>query len=116
MPIFQGTGADELKKGAGHVSQSALPGEKDNCVISGHRETVFRGIGKLKTGDQLVVETSDGKFTYEVSDTRIVHKDDKTVIVPTEYALLTITTCYPFGYFSAAPDRYIVSAVLVKSE
>jgi sortase A len=116
LPIFQGTGVKELKKGVGHFTQSVLPGEKDNCVLSGHRETVFRQIGNLEIGDQLIVQTSAGTFTYEVTGTRIVHADDKTVIVPTDHAILTMTTCYPFntpGYF---PDRYIVSAALVTSE
>jgi len=113
--VLQGTGDVELKKGVGHFNQSVLPGEKDNCVFSGHRETVFRQLGKLKIGDQLIVQTSAGTFTYEVSGTRIVHAEDKTVIVPTDHAVLTLTTCYPFntpGYF---PDRYIVSADLVMS-
>jgi LPXTG-site transpeptidase (sortase) family protein len=116
LPIFQGTGVKELKKGVGHFTQSVLPGEEDNCVFSGHRETVFRQLGKLKIGDQLIVQTSAGKFTYKVTGTRIVHADDKTVIVPTDHAVLTMTTCYPFntpGYF---PDRYIVSAALVKTQ
>jgi len=116
MPIFQGTGVKELKKGVGHFTQSVLPGEEDNCVLSGHRETFFSQIGKLKIGDQLIVQTSAGTFTYVVKGTRIVHADDKTVIVPTDHAVLTMTTCYPFntpGYF---PDRYIVSAAFVKSK
>jgi len=116
LPILQGTDAKELKKGVGHFTQSVLPGEKDNCVLSGHRDTVFRQIGNLKIKDQLIVQTSAGTFTYEVSGTRIVHADDKTVIVPTDHAVLTITTCYPFDFIGNAPDRYIVSAVLIKSK
>ena len=115
LPILQGTGVEELKKGVGHFTQSVLPGEEDNCVLSGHRETVFRQLGNLKIGDPLILQTSAGTFTYEVNGTRIVHEDDKTVIVPTDHAVLTMTTCYPFntpGYF---PDRYIVSAALVKT-
>ena len=114
LPIFQGTGEKELKKGVGHFTQSVLPGEEDNCVLSGHRETVFRKLYNLKIGDLLIVETSAGTFTYEVNGTRIVHQDDKTVIVPTDHAVLTLTTCYPFYYLGHAPDRYIVSAALVK--
>lgn len=116
LPIVQGTGENELKKGVGHFTQSVLPGEKDNCVLSGHRDTVFSGIGKLKIGDQLIVQTSAGIFTYEVKGTRIVGKDDKTVIVPTSRAVLTLTTCYPFNFIGDAPNRYIVSADLVKSK
>jgi sortase A len=116
LPILQGTDEQELQEGVGHFAQSVLPGEEDNCVFSGHRETVFRQLGNLKIGDQLIVRTSAGTFTYEVKGTRIVPADDKTVIVPTDHAVLTLTTCYPFdtpGYF---PDRYIVSAALVKRE
>ena len=113
LPIIQGTGVDELKKGVGHFIQSVLPGEQDNCVLSGHRDTVFRKLGKLKIGDQLIVQTSAGTYTYEIKRIRIVHKADKTVIVPTDHAVLTLTTCYPFIYIGDAPDRYILIADLV---
>lgn len=113
--IFQGTEEKQLKKGVGHFIQSVLPGEEDNSVISGHRETVFKQIDDLVLGDQLIVKTSAGTFTYEVSATQIVDKDDKSVIVPTENAVLTMTTCYPFSYIGNAPNRYIISANLVKS-
>ena len=116
LPILQGTDAKELKKGVGHFTQSVLPGEKDNCVLSGHRDTAFRQVGNLKIGDKLIVQTSAGTFTYEVNRTRIVHEDDKTVIVPTDHAVLTITTCYPFNFIGNAPDRYIVSADLIESK
>ncbi len=116
LPIVQGTGVNELKKGVGHFIQSVLPGEKDNCVFSGHRDTVFSQIGNLIIGDQLIVQTSAGIFTYEVNGTRIVREDDKTVIVPTDHAVLTLTTCYPFNFIGNAPDRYIVSATLIKSK
>lgn len=113
LPIYQGTDDDELEKGVGHFLQSVLPGEMDNCVLSGHRTTVFNTLGELEIGDRLTVQTSAGTFTYEVTGTRIVDKDDKTVIVPTDHAVLTLTTCYPFVYIGSAPDRFIVSADLV---
>ncbi len=75
---------------------------------------MFRKLGNLKIGDLLIVKTSAGTFTYKISGTRIVHEDDKTVIVPTDNAILTMTTCYPFNFIGNAPDRYIVSATLIK--
>lgn len=113
LPIFQGTAENELKRGVGHFMQSVLPGEIDNCVLSGHRESEFRKIGDLVVGDLLVVKTSAGSFTYEVSSIQIVDKDDRTIIVPKDHGVLTLTTCYPFHYFGSAPSRYIVSANLV---
>lgn len=114
FPIIQGTGVEELKKGVGHFKQSVLPGQEDNCVLSGHRNTVFSELGDLIIGDNLIVKTIAGTFTYKVDGTRIVDKDDKTVIVPTDDAMLTLTTCYPINGRDLAPqERYILTASLV---
>lgn len=114
FPIIEGTDTAQLKQGVGHFSGSDLPGMNGNCVLSGHRDTVFTGLGKLKIGDRFVVETAAGTFTYAIKRIRIVHKDDLTVIVPTDHAVLTVTTCYPFHYVGSAPDRYVLSADLAR--
>lgn len=116
LPIIEGTSDDDLKKGVGHFTQSVLPGEVDNCVLSGHRDTVFARLGTLKVGDRLITKTSAGTFTYKIRRIRIVHKDDRTVIVPTDNAVLTVTTCYPFNFVGSAPDRYVLIADLVTSK
>ena len=112
-PIVQGTDDKSLKHGVGHFVNSVMPGAKDNTVLAGHRDTVFSKIGKLKIGDLVIIKTSSGKFDYSVTRTRIVLANDRTVIVPTPTATLTLSTCYPFYYIGSAPDRYIVSAKLV---
>lgn len=112
LPIYQGTKEDELEKGVGHFSGSVLPGENDNCVLSGHRDTVFRKLGNVEKGDLLIVRTSAGEFKYRVSKIRIVDADDRTVIVSKPRATLTVSTCYPFHYIGPAPKRYILEAYL----
>lgn len=116
FPVIQGTSEDELALGVGHFIKSALPGENDNCVLSGHRNTVFSKLGEIRKGNQLIVQTTAGTFVYVVTETKIVHANDRTVIVHTEHAVLTLTTCYPFIYEGHAPDRFIVSAKLVMSK
>ena len=116
LPIYEGTSEKQLNKGVGHFIQSVLPGEIDNCVLSGHRTSVFSKLGELKKDDQLIVRTSAGEFVYTIKRIRIVDKDDKTVIVPTENGVLTLSTCYPFRYIGSAPKRYIISADLVGNE
>jgi sortase A len=115
LPIFHGTDEDELEKGVGHFAGSVLPGEKDNSVLSGHRDTVFRKLGEVGKGDLLVVSTSAGEFTYKVRKVKIVDADDRTIIVPRPRATLTVTTCYPFDFIGDAPDRYILIADLIES-
>lgn len=113
LPIYQGTEDAQLKMGIGHYEKSVLPGVADNSVLSGHRDSVFSQLGKLKVGEFVTVETVAGKFTYKISGFRIVGANDRTVIVPTKTAVLTLTTCYPFHYIGSAPKRFIVSADLV---
>jgi sortase A len=116
LPIVEGTDESQLDKGVGHFSMSVMPGQPDNCVLAGHRDTVFAQLGQLKGGDELIVQTETGMFTYEITKIRIVDKDDKTVIVPSDHAILTVSTCYPFRYVGFAPKRYILVADLVASE
>ena len=116
LPIIEGTDESELKRGVGHYVRSVLPGIADNSVLAGHRDSVFSQLGKLSLGDPLVVRTSEGAFTYMVTKFRIVTADDRTVIVPTPTAVLTLSTCYPFRYIGNAPKRFIVSAELVQTE
>nr|WP_223634345.1 class D sortase [Planococcus sp. 4-30] len=116
LPIIHGTDEDELEKGVGHFAESVLPGENDNSVLSGHRDTVFRELGKVGKGDLLIVKTYAGTFTYKVRQVRIVDEDDRTVIVPKPKAILTVSTCYPFDYVGYAPDRYILVADLISSK
>lgn len=116
MPVIEGTDPDQLEKGVGHYAKSVLPGEDDNSVLSGHRDTVFRKVGALKVGDELVVKTTAGSFTYKIKKTWIVDEDDRSVIVSHKgKRILTLTTCYPFNWIGSAPQRYIIQAELQKS-
>ena len=115
LPIYEGTENSQLKKGVGHFEGSVLPGIQDNSVLAGHRDSVFSQLGKLKIGQLLIVDTQKGEFTYRINKFRIVKADDRTVIVPTENAVLTLSTCYPFYFFGNAPKRFIVSAALISS-
>ena len=112
LPIYEGTSEEELEEGVGHFDGSVLPGENDNSVLAGHRDTVFRNLGEVGVGDSLIVRTSAGEFEYKINKVRIVDKDDRTVIVPKPRATLTVSTCYPFSYIGSAPKRYILVAYL----
>lgn len=116
VAIIEGTGSKELKRGVGHYVGSVVPGVSDNSVLAGHRDSVFRRLGEVKIGDLITVKNDYGTFVYEVHKIRIVKANDRTVIVPTKDAVLTLSTCYPFRFIGNAPKRYIVQAGLVIGE
>lgn len=113
LPIYEGTDKQELRKGVGHYIKSVLPGQANNCVLSGHNDSVFRRLDEIQKGDDFIIQTSAGIFTYRVTKMRITDRNDKTVIVPKPKASLTITTCYPFRYIGYTSKRYVVEAALV---
>ncbi|MCY7784773.1 sortase SrtA [Bacillus sp. FSL H8-0515] len=109
LPIVEGTDADDLEKGVGHYKDSYYPDENGQIVLSGHRDTVFRRTGELEKGDRLRILLSYGDFTYEIVKTKIVDKDDTSIItLQHEKEELILTTCYPFSYVGNAPKRYII--------
>jgi len=104
-----------LQHAVGHMRGTAFPGERGNVVIAGHRETHFRGLRKVREGDRAVVTTPDGVFEYFVETIDIVKPDDLRLIQETEGPVLTLITCYPFGYVGRAPERFVVRARPVPS-
>ncbi|MCS0670412.1 class D sortase [Cytobacillus firmus] len=112
IPIIEGTDNDQLEAGVGHYTGTAFPGQKDQIVLSGHRDTVFRKFDQLKIGDIFTVKLSYGDFSYEIYDTKIVDADDLTIIKSTSpEEVLTVTTCYPFNYIGDAPERFVFYAL-----
>ncbi len=112
VKIYQGTAEKQLTKGVGHYLKSVLPGANDNSIIAGHRDTYFSRLNTVKLGDLIAVKTQEVTLKYYVTKIRIVSKNDRSVIVPTKIATLTLSTCYPFIYFGNAPKRYVVIAQL----
>lgn len=115
LAIVEGTDPDDLAKGVGHYKGSSLPSQNGQIVLSGHRDTVFRHLGELKVGDQLIVQVSNGSFTYKITHTKIVDSKDTSIItLQKDHEELILTTCYPFRYIGNAPKRYIIYADPVK--
>jgi sortase A len=112
LPIIEGAKEEELSRGVGHMMETVLPGENDMSVLAGHRDTVFRHVGQLEAGDELVVQTDEGHFLYHIEKTWITDKDDRSVIHSVQEPILLLITCYPFEYIGSAPERYIIQARL----
>ena len=110
--VLAGDSGRTLAFGPGHVSASALPGETGNAVIAGHRDTHFRFLQNIESGELLEVESDNGvKHLYEVVETDIVDSRNASLLLDTDAAILSLITCYPFdARDSGGPLRYVVTA------
>ncbi len=116
VPVFNTIGKLVLNRGAGHVEGTSLPGATGNIAIAGHRDTFFRGLKSIRTGDAMALITHYGRQRFRVEEIRIVDALDVSVLDPTAQTVLTLITCYPFNYIGYAPDRFVVRGVLDEAE
>lgn len=114
--VFWGTEEDVLEKGVGMYDsdETTTPDQMGHTVLSGHRDSVFQPVGDLEDGDSIYVQYQDKDYEYEIHKTWITDAQDQSVIVDKDDPTLTLTTCYPFEFIGAAPDRYIVEAEYIK--
>jgi sortase A len=108
--VMEGAADKTLRRAAGHISGTALPGEAGNMGISAHRDTFFRPLRNIRRNDIITIQTILGSYRYRVVSTRIVSPQDVSVLASGATEVLTLVTCYPFYFVGAAPDRFIVRA------
>ena len=98
-PVLHGTDTETLKRGVGHYSQTANPGESGNLVLTGHDDIygeVFRYLPNLRPGDAVTVYTAAARYQYVIRGSRIVAPTQISVLDPTLGPTLTLITCYPY--------------------
>ena len=108
--VVEGTSDRTLRRAAGHIEGTALPGERGNVGISGHRDTLFRPLKNILRNDLVTLTTPGGVFRYRVVSTRVVSPEELSVLDSDGSDVLTLVTCYPFYFVGPAPDRFIVRA------
>jgi sortase A len=120
--VVEGTSKEALDAGAGHYSNTPLPGMGGNVGIAGHRTTYgkpFADIDRLTTGDRVELETPVGNYVYEMvepfdghANPWVIEPDDWSVVGPTDESMLTLTTCHPKR---SAAQRLVARLKLVES-
>jgi sortase A len=113
--VIEGVGTKNLRRAAGHIPGTALPGQPGNAGISAHRDTFFRPLRNIRQNDVITINTGLGEYRYRVVSTRIVSPSDVAVLDSGGEEVLTLVTCYPFYFVGSAPDRFIVRAVRINS-
>jgi sortase A len=108
--VLEGSDDGTLKKGPGHIEETALPGELGNVGIAGHRDTHFRPLRNIQIGDKVIVTTTTSSIQYFIDTIDIITPTDMEILDPTSGPTLTLVTCYPFEFIGNAPMRYVIRA------
>jgi len=110
--VLAGVSGRTLAFGPGHAAGSAAPGAAGTAIVSGHRDTHFAFLARVRAGETLSMEVPGrAPVVFRVSETRVV--DARTAVVLSDDAVsgLVLVTCYPFDAITAGgPLRYVVTA------
>lgn len=96
--VVEGVSVADLKDGPGHYPETPLPGQKGNAAIAGHRTTYgapFNRVDELVPGDEIFVDTVQGRFRYLVVEQLIVSPSQVEVLEDKGDNRLTLTACHP---------------------
>jgi sortase A len=113
--VVQGSDAQDLRSGPGHMPTTPLPGQPGNAVIAGRRVTYgapFGALGSLRHGQLIRVIDGYGVFRYRVESIVTVAAGHRDVVTPTSSNRLTLVTAGP-GFVPSG--RLAVIADLVGS-
>ncbi|KMT21859.1 class D sortase [Clostridium cylindrosporum] len=113
VTIGEGTDSSTLKYAIGHFKDTAMPGEKGNFCVAGHRNYTygeyFNRLDELEVGDEIIVKTTNGTYKYIVYNKKIVLPEQVEVLNSTKNATMTLITCTPVR---VATHRLIINAKL----
>ena len=108
--VVEGTDKATLRRAAGHIQGTAVPGQLGNIGIAAHRDTFFRPLRNIRLNDIVTLTTLRGEYYYRVVWMRVVSPATVSVLSPSEKEILTLVSCYPFYFVGPAPNRFIVRA------
>lgn len=120
--VVQGVSATALRDSPGHYPHTAMPGQRGNFAVAGHRSRgLFLDLDEVGPGDVVNVETERVWLTYRVYQRKIVGPDATAVLAPVperpgarpRTSVLTLTTCDPVW---SSAHRLIVHAELARAE
>lgn len=97
-----------IKDKVGQFTGSYMPGEGGTILYAGHNaRKIFGRLGELQPGDEVIVKTGYGTFTYQVTLGEVVDIINEPPI-NREREELILYTCYPFNAAGFPSTRYLV--------
>jgi sortase A len=111
--VLDGVSGRTLAWAPGRAGGSAREGEPGTTIVSGHRDTHFRFLARVRPGDEVILDTAGrAPAHFVVRDASIV--DARTAVIRRDAdgeAALVLLTCYPFDALApGGPLRYAVAA------
>jgi sortase A len=110
-PVEQGTSMGVLNVAVGHLRTSVDPGEAGTSILAAHNVSWFSGLGGLRRGSIIEIDTPTGQQVYRVAWHRVVHVG--APVANSSTPTVVLEACWPLNALYLTPERYLVGANLV---
>ena len=111
--VLSGVSGRTLAFGPGHAPDSAALGTSGTEIVTGHRDTHFRFLERVRQGDEILIEGAGRPgVRFRVQELAVVDSRAAVVRGEPDGAALVLMTCYPFDALApGGPLRYVVTAL-----
>jgi len=108
--VLEGASGRNMAFSAAHSYESGMPGKNKSTIVSGHRDSHFKHLQYLGSGDEIIINTVEKSHAYQVAKIEIVDSDIESLYLRNKDELI-LTTCYPFDAFQTGGSlRFVVYA------
>ncbi len=112
--VLAGVSGRTLAFGPGYAPEGAAVGAPGTGIVTGHRDTHFRFLQRVRAGEEIILEAPGRAPTrFRVEALSVV--DSRTAVIRSDprSTTLVLVTCFPFDALTpGGPLRYVVSARL----
>lgn len=98
---------EALTRGVAHAQGTGYPGQNSRIFLFAHStdslvnfskyNAIFYDLRKLKNGDTIYMYYQDKKYSYIVTDKKVVSASDVSFLAPVEEPTMILQTCDPPG-------------------
>ncbi|MFS0838963.1 class D sortase [Paenibacillus sp. 1P03SA] len=117
LPILTDATKENLKVSLASIAKTGKPGQIGNYAVAGHRNFAygknFNRLDEMAEGDTIEVDTSTGRFIYQVQEKRYVLPEQVEVLQGNgKDSEITLVTCHPM---KNPTHRIIVKGTLIET-
>lgn len=110
--VLNGNSGRNLAFGPVLHAESAAGGD---WLLSGHRDTHFRFLEKLRLGELLEIEVPGQTRRFRISQIDVIDSRTAEIVLEPGVERLSLVTCYPFDALTpGGPLRYVVTALPIQ--
>jgi sortase A len=115
--ILNSASGEAMAWGIGRVNNAQTSSKSQPIILAGHRDSHMQFMSELNVGDKLELIMSDKLLkTFVISKTDITNKPELIMsALSTDNERLILTTCWPFNRSTTGPNRYILTADILKN-